>query len=91
LSCICDARTRKVFELADNVMLVAGQTTTAETKLTQFVSQSNVFESIKEKVTLVANKGAIINTQAIESIISLPYIQSSDVRSVAQQMRGSFL
>ena len=86
LSCICEARTRRVFELADNVMLVAGQTTTAETKLSQFVSQSNIFESIKEKITLVANKGAIVNTQITESMISFPYIQSSDVRSVCKAL-----
>jgi len=88
LSCICDARTRRVFELADSVMLVAGQSIIAETKLTQFVSQSNIFESIKEKVTLVANKGAIINNQNIESVISVPYIQSSDVRSMVHRMKG---
>jgi hypothetical protein len=88
LSCICDARTRKVFELADNVMLVAGQTTTAEIKLIQFISQSDIYESIKEKVTIVANKGAVINTQGIESIISFPYIHSSDAKSVVQQMKS---
>ncbi|MCL2663185.1 MAG: hypothetical protein FWE83_07625 [Oscillospiraceae bacterium] len=86
LSCICDARTRKVFELADNVMLVTGQTTTAEIKLNQFVLQSNIFESIKEKVTLVANKGAMVNTHDIETVVSLPYIQSNDVRSICRTM-----
>jgi hypothetical protein len=91
LSCICDSRTRKVFELADNVMLVTGQTTTAEAKLTQFISQSNIFESIKEKVTLVANKGAIVSPQAAEPIISIPYIQSSDVRSVCKALAESLI
>jgi MinD-like ATPase involved in chromosome partitioning or flagellar assembly len=91
LSCICDARTRKAFELADNVMLVAGQTTTAETKLTQFFSQSDIFESIKEKVVLVANKGAIVNTQSIESVISFPYIQSSDARNVCKILAESIV
>jgi hypothetical protein len=90
LSSICDDRTKKVFEIADNVMLVAGQTTTAEAKLTQFISQSNIFANIKEKVILVANKGAIINNQISGSMISFPYIQSSDVRNVVQQMKGIF-
>jgi len=91
LSCICDARTRKVFDLADNVLLVAGQTTTAKIKLTQFLSQSDIFKSIKDKITLVANKGANISNQSIESIISFPYIQSSDAKSVIHQMKGYIL
>ena len=89
LSCVCDTRTRKIFEFADSVLLVAGQTTTAEKKLAQFLSQSNIFESIKEKATLVANKGAIISSQATESIIFLPYIQSSDVRIVCKTLAES--
>ena len=86
LSCICDARTNKVFELADSVLLVTGQTNTAETKLAQFMSQNSVFESIKEKVTLVANKGASIHAPLTESMISFPYVHFGDARAISKEL-----
>ena len=84
LSCACDARTRKVFETADRVLLVTESTVSAGVKLTQFISQNNVFESIKEKVTLVANKGAVINEPFVNSIISLPFVKSDDAVNVCK-------
>jgi MinD-like ATPase involved in chromosome partitioning or flagellar assembly len=90
LSCVCDARTKKVFDLADNVMLVAGQTTTAEAKMLQFISQSNTFENIKEKVTFIANKGTIITNQITGTVISFPHIQSNDARGVCKALSERF-
>jgi len=86
LSCSFDTRTRKVFELADNVLIVTAQTSVAKTKLAQFISQNNVFESIKDKVTLVANKGAVINEPAIDSMISLPYVQANDTVELCRKL-----
>ena len=82
----CDIRTRKVLELADNVLIVMLQTDMAKTKLAQFVSQNNVFESIQEKVTLIANMGAIINESAIDPVISLPFVQSGDAMGVCKML-----
>jgi len=79
LSSSCDIRTKKAFELANDVLIVISPAVSSNIKLDQFLTQNNVFESIKEKVTLVANKGATVKNTAIDSIISLPYIQSNDV------------
>jgi len=89
LSCVCDARVNKIFERADSVLLVMGKTTTGEVKLAQFMSQNDVFESIKEKVTLVVNKGADYSSPLIESMISLPHVQSSDVKTVCKALSES--
>ena len=82
LSCACDSRTRKVFELADTVLIVTEATTTAEAKLTQFSSQHNVLESILEKTMIVANKGAAAALPLIDAVIRLPFVQSDDETAV---------
>jgi MinD-like ATPase involved in chromosome partitioning or flagellar assembly len=82
LSCVCDIRTRKVFEIADKILLVTESTVSAGAKLFQFVSQNGVFENIREKVTLVANKGAVINNPPTDTMISLPLIQSENETEV---------
>jgi len=89
LSSSCDARTRKVFELADSVLLVAGQTATAKTKLSQFISQNNVFETIREKAALVANKGATIRETVTDMTISLPNVQAGDEMEVCKILSQS--
>ena len=86
LSCACDVCTKKAFELADNILIVTVQTTAAKKKLDQFISQNNVYDSIKEKVTLVANMGAINDILAMESVISLPYIQSGDPMGICKAL-----
>jgi len=88
LSCICDKNTRQVFELADKVLLVTEPSLPAQAKLSQFISQNNVFEGIREKTTLVANKGAIVNELNIEPMISLPYIQTTDASEVYKTLKG---
>jgi len=84
LSSTCDTRVKKIFELADNILLVTAQTAQSETKTAQFLSQNNVFESIKEKVTMVANKGTSVNDPEMDSIIHLPYVQSNDALEVSR-------
>jgi len=85
---ICDKNTRQVFELADRVLLVTEPSLPAQAKLSQFISQSNVFAGIREKTTLVANKGAGINELDIEKVISLPYIQTTDASEVYKTLKG---
>ena len=86
LSCACDARTRQVFELADKVLLIIDPTLHAQVKLAQFISQNNVFESIKEKITLVGNKGALISKPPADSLVCLPVVPSSDPVSVYKSL-----
>lgn len=91
LSCVYDARTQLVFELADKILLVTDCTDTAKTKLAQFVSQSDVYEGIKEKCALVANKNTklteadkeTIKTEfEIQSVTYLPDIQETNPQYV---------
>jgi len=89
LSCSCDSRTRQVLDTADKVLLVTEQTIPADAKLTQFVSQNNVFEDIKEKITLVANKGAEIHKPFAESTIYLPYVHSTNAVDVYRALSGN--
>ena len=89
LSCACDSRTRQVFEISDKVLIVTSPAVSAETKLAQFMSQNNVFESIRDKVTIVANKGAKTNEQISESMISLPFIQSTDATEIYKTLSES--
>jgi Mrp family chromosome partitioning ATPase len=82
MSCVCDMRTRRVFDLADRVLLVTDQTSTAEIKLSQFTSQHNVFERIMEKSVLIANKGAASGDPPVEKAIRLPLVQSANAPDV---------
>ena len=88
LSSTCDQNTRQVFELADKVLLVTEPSFPAQAKLSLFTTQNNVFEGIREKTTLVANKGALINEHDIETVISLPYIQTTDASVVYKTLKG---
>jgi len=89
MSCVCDWRTRKVFELASKVFLVSDSSKTSQVKLLQFTSQHNVFENMKEKIVYVANKGAAA-IEAAESILQLPLVYSSDPKAVYQTLSGCF-
>jgi len=89
MSCVCDWRARKVFEHADKILLVSDTTATAKVKLSQFLSQHNVFESIKEKVVFIGNKGALIAKQTSGTIINLPFVKASDPKAVYKTLSGS--
>jgi hypothetical protein len=82
MSCACDERTRKVFELADRIFIVTDQSGTAQIKYSQFVSQHSIFQRISDKTTLVANKGAAIGEPYADAVIFLPLIQSADEATV---------
>jgi len=82
MSCACDERTKNVFELADRILLVTDSTRTAQTKFSQFVSQNDVFQRIRGKSTLVANRGANVSGALVDSVVFLPFIQSADSTTV---------
>ncbi|MCL2226608.1 MAG: hypothetical protein FWB97_03120 [Oscillospiraceae bacterium] len=89
MSCVCDWRTRKVFDLADKVLIVSDATATAEVKLSQFTSQHNVFESIKDKALFVANKGAEADTHFSGAFLRLPVVLSTDPTTVYKTLSAS--
>jgi len=82
MSCACDSCSKLVFELADKVFIVTEPSQAAGIKLNQFISQNDLFESIKEKTTLIANKGVDVSNSNIEQVISLPFVQSSNASTV---------
>jgi len=87
LSCACDERTRQIFDLASRVLIVTEPTTLAQVKLYQFTTQNDVFETIKEKATIVANKGATLIEPVTDSVISLPLVDATDATIVANALK----
>ena len=88
MSCVCDERARQIFGFADLILLVTDTTATAQIKLSQFTTQHHIFEHIKDKTILVANKGAAVSEQLTDTIISLPFVQSADVSAVYSALSG---
>jgi Mrp family chromosome partitioning ATPase len=88
MSCLCDERAQQVFEYADRALIVTDASKTAQTKLLQFTAQHHVFERIKDKAFLVANKGAVINNQFTDTIIMLPLVKSVDASTVYKTLSG---
>ena len=91
MSCLCDTCTQKVFELADRVFLVTDASRSSQIKFSQFAAQHNIFRHIKEKTTLVANRGAIVTDPLVDDVISLPIVQSSDAIAVYKTLSGIIL
>ena len=87
---VCDERTRRIFALADKVLLVIDQTPTARLKLSQFASQHNVFELIKDKAALVENKSSATGEQLTDAVLSLPLIQSADPQTIYKTLSRYF-
>ena len=85
LSCIYDIRARKAFDIAKKIIIVTDSSAAAEIKLAQFLSQNNVYESIKEKVVFVFNKGAEIKPYK-GAAVSFPYIQSNDAIDIYKRL-----
>jgi len=92
LSCVYDARTKELFEIADKVLIVTAPEYSAKIKLEQFKSQNNVYQSIKDKVTFVANKNAAIDETIAEAAISLPLVSAGRMGDVYKALAmNSFL
>jgi len=77
----CDSRVKKVFELADTVLLVSDPSAVSRAKLGQFVTQHDVFGKIQPKIVLANNKGAVADLDIGKSI-RLPFVHSADPVSV---------
>ena len=88
MSCVCDERTRRVFELADRILIVTDTSGVAQFKLSQFTTQHNVFARIKSKMALVANKGANVGESQIDVVIRLPHVQSTNASVVYKTLSG---
>ena len=82
MPCICGERERRIFDVADKILLVADSSATAFIKLSQFTSQHNVFTRIRTKTELVANKGAVFENPPLDAVVSLPLIQNTDAQTV---------
>ena len=82
MSSVCDDRTQKVFQCADRVYCVVDNTPISQTKFMQFTTQHNVFAQIKDKTSIVANKGALVSKSFADTIVSLPFVQSADAVAV---------
>ena len=88
MSCVCDERARQIFGFADQILLVTDTSIIAQIKLSQFTSQHHIFERIKDKAVLVANKGAETIEALTDTVISLPFVQSADVSAVYHALSG---
>jgi len=82
MSCVCDDRTRQVFKLADRILLVIDPANVSHFKLSQFTSQHEVFDSIKDKAIIVANKDAAVRESLTEEITFLPLVHTTDPTAV---------
>ena len=88
LPSVCDKKTQAVLEIADTVLLVADGSKTSAAKFDIFLSQHNVFEDIRPKARLVANKGSKFSDARFERTISLPLVQTADPVSVYKSLSG---
>ena len=78
MSCICDESARRIFDISDRILIVIDQSRTSQLKFAQFTSQNSVFQRIRGKSSIVANKGAAVNEPLVDTVITLPMVQSTD-------------
>ena len=88
LPSVCEAKTQRIFEMADAVFLVCDSSKTSQLKIEQFVKQHNVAQKIADKTVLVSNKGAKHNGGYTSRTVELPYVQSSDAIVVYKTLSG---
>ncbi|GHU93287.1 hypothetical protein FACS1894208_02510 [Clostridia bacterium] len=88
LPSVCDVRCRKILETADAVYIVTDGSKIASLKLQQFVTQHNLFERVRAKIVLVANKGAKVNDTKFIRTVQLPSVSSNDPVSVYKTLSG---
>lgn len=78
LGSACTALTRRVLDIADQVLLVADSSPVCQSKCGQFRTQHSVYASIAEKLTIAANRGARNAAAPGERVLSLPKVDSDD-------------
>lgn len=85
LSSVCDERCQRIMELANRILLVTDNTPRSLTKLQQFQNQSNLFEQLRNKITLVCNMGAQA-TAPVPHTITLPSLRADNPTSVYKSL-----
>ena len=71
-----DQRINMLMDLADCVLVVVDPTRNSQAKWKQFQTQHNMYEKIKNKMLLVANRGA--RGLQTAQVVSLPVVQSEN-------------
>lgn len=84
-----DEKTAAVFNRADEILLVTDGSKTCETKLAQFRTQNKIYESVKAKVVLIANKGSRGPADADAPLLRIPMIESADPVIVYKTLSAS--
>jgi len=85
-----DSRIRQIMELADTVMIVLDPTAGCRAKWQQFKSQHDTFEVIKDKMTIVLNRGAVSDGTPAAKTVSLPIVQSTDPALVFKTLSSGY-
>lgn len=78
LSVACDEKVKYLLETADNVLLVIDASQNSQVKWEQFRTQHNLYEKLRPKLILVANKNARGDASQARRLVSLPIVQSND-------------
>jgi len=90
LTSVCDDKTRQVFEFANQVFVVLDGSRVSAAKWDQFQVQNNVYEQVRPKMKLVANKGAQLDASGVNGLVNLPFVQTSDPVAVYKSLSTNF-
>jgi len=91
LPCACDPKVRKVFEMCSRIFIVTDGSSAAEFKIMQFMSQNSIYESVKEKITIITNKDSKTVDYNLEAVIALPYVQSGNAFSICTTLSENIM
>jgi len=83
-----DIKTFRVLKKADGIFLVTDFTQNTRQKISQFVSQHNIFDEIQSKTTLIINKGGNDKSKidGINKTIKLPLLNLSDGYALCESL-----
>lgn len=84
----CGQRTAAMMDLADTVMAVIDNTRASHVKWRQFCTQHSVYEKIRAKLLVVANRGARLDQT--QQVVSLPLVQSEDPLVVYKTLSAGY-
>lgn len=90
LSSVCDEKTRELLKLSNTVLLVLDASRNAKVKWEQFCTQHNIYEQIRSKIVLVANRGAQAESVEGAGIVYFPYVQSANPVVVYKTLSVNF-
>lgn len=88
---MCGQKTKVVFDLAQQIHVVMDGTLCGQRKWDQFCTQNNIFEDIREKVTVVRNRGAAVSAlYGVGRTVALPVVDSTDPKVVYKRLSQLF-